>query len=1180
MKQSVPYQVTLFLLFISFTFSTSSWAQMPALPSTAPTHTVLLAGRTAPGQSTAVPLPLLQSQLEKAGKNSSLVFIGNPFEPFTLPGVSAANRQEQEAQLQTQLNFLKGYQGRLVLLPGEHDGKGRLVQDVRNQERYIEQYLQKENIFQPENHCPGPTEISLTEDVHLVLLDPQWLLPNRRMDEEAEQRGCPTVGSTTTLAALDDVLRNNEDKNLLVVMTVPPKMKKLEHKLLHRQLTSFYSLYSGLVHVEGNSPGLQHQVKDNIHYLGAGRGANNVQAVKDAATAFSEKTPGFVKLLYYPNGETWLEIWTAPNLQSTTGQVAHRALISRKATLKQIKQQVSQMNLNFAGQTSTLPASTYYKASGFRHWLMGLNYRHEWKEPVSLPVFDIGTMHGGLKVLQRGGGFQTKSLRLADSTGREYVLRSVEKYPDAALPRILRETLAADVVRDQISASHPYGALVAAPLAEATGVYHTNPQYFIIPDDPRFGRYLKGFANTIGLFEERPDEDLSDLASFGNTENAVGTPKVLEKLQEDQDDQVDQLSVLRARLLDFFIADWDRHDDQWRWAEFEKEGKGSLYKPIPRDRDQAFFVNQGVIPNIASRKWLLPKVQGFDEQLRDIEGFNFNARHFDRTFLTGLERAQWLAMADSVERALTDEAIETAVRQLPAPVYQQSGEWLTKTLKARRAHIKEDAEHYYLFLARKVDVVGTDQDDYFTVQRQPDGSTVVSMYKKEPSPQNLLYRRNFLDSETNEVRLYGLGGNDTFVVSGQAEETMRIRIIGGEGEDAITDSSSVEGLRRLTYVYDTKEGTKLQLGPEARNLTSSRPPAYNRFAYKYNYLGPLVSAEYNRDDGFLLGAGVLLRTQGFQKEPYAMEQRIVGSYAFNTNSFLIDYAAHFPDLRLGLDLKVNVNWKSPGYAENFFGLSNESPYDPDADIQEYRYQSSQFYASTLLGRKLSDYETVFVGPAFQTVNVERRPNRSLPETENGQLEGYSLPHAYAGARLEYVLDSRDSKVLPAKGVFWNISANLLKGTNATSADVALVHSQLAFYKTLRIPFKLTLATRFGGGHTFGNSFEFFQAQTLDGPTTLRGYRRNRFSGQTSVYNNTEARLRLFSFTTYLFPASIGIFGFHDVGRVWVDNEDSDKWHRGYGGGIWLSPLNQVVISAGYATSAEENLLLVRAGFLF
>ena len=37
------------------------------------------------------------------------------------------------------------------------------------------------------------------------------------------------------------------------------------------------------------------------------------------------------------------------------------------------------------------------------------------------------------------------------------------------------------------------------------------------------------------------------------------------------------------------IGDWDRHQDQWRWIEFKENGK-KVYRPMPRDRDQAFSI--------------------------------------------------------------------------------------------------------------------------------------------------------------------------------------------------------------------------------------------------------------------------------------------------------------------------------------------------------------------------------------------------------------------------------------------------------------------------------------------------------------------------------------------------------------------------------------------------------------
>jgi hypothetical protein len=40
------------------------------------------------------------------------------------------------------------------------------------------------------------------------------------------------------------------------------------------------------------------------------------------------------------------------------------------------------------------------------------------------------------------------------------------------------------------------------------------------------------------------------------------------------------------------IGDWDRHEDQWRWAP-EKTEKGKKYLAVPRDRDQVFYSSDG-----------------------------------------------------------------------------------------------------------------------------------------------------------------------------------------------------------------------------------------------------------------------------------------------------------------------------------------------------------------------------------------------------------------------------------------------------------------------------------------------------------------------------------------------------------------------------------------------------------
>ena len=65
------------------------------------------------------------------------------------------------------------------------------------------------------------------------------------------------------------------------------------------------------------------------------------------------------------------------------------------------------------------------------------------------------------------------------------------------------------------------------------------------------------------LYEERPSRNWKDAAHFGHSKKIINTDKVIKSLAADNDNYVDQKFVLKNRLFDLFIGDWDRHDDQW-----------------------------------------------------------------------------------------------------------------------------------------------------------------------------------------------------------------------------------------------------------------------------------------------------------------------------------------------------------------------------------------------------------------------------------------------------------------------------------------------------------------------------------------------------------------------------------------------------------------------------------------
>ena len=266
---------------------------------------------------------------------------------------------------------------------------------------------------------------------------------------------------------------------------------------------------------------------------------------------------------------------------------------------------------------------------------IGNNYRKEWSTPVKMPVFHLKKERGGFTIKELGGGQQTKSLRLLDKNGQEWVLRTTDKDVAGALAATLKNQFASslvkNVVQDLISASHPYGSLTVPDLAKAAGVIVARPTLFYVPDDPAFGEYRELFANTVCFLEDRePTPDQSETES---------TEDVMENVFKKNDHQLMQKTVLRARLLDMLIADWDRHEDQWKWG-IKKNGDNTLYYPVPKDRDFAYFKSNGLIVLFASMT-VLPHMHSFTNDGSQIKKLSNKTWEMDAQWLNQLGEQEW-----------------------------------------------------------------------------------------------------------------------------------------------------------------------------------------------------------------------------------------------------------------------------------------------------------------------------------------------------------------------------------------------------------------------------------------------------------------------------------------------------------------------------------------------------------
>jgi outer membrane translocation and assembly module TamA len=179
--------------------------------------------------------------------------------------------------------------------------------------------------------------------------------------------------------------------------------------------------------------------------------------------------------------------------------------------------------------------------------------------------------------------------------------------------------------------------------------------------------------------------------------------------------------------------------------------------------------------------------------------------------------------------------------------------------------------------------------------------------------------------------------------------------------------------------------------------------------------------------------------------------------------------------------------------------------------------------------------------------------------------------------LGYQFNTVDNPLYPRKGVKLQTNAAYIQNIDESSKNFVQLTTEASFYNSKG---RFTLATRTGVSTNFGDDYEFYQANYLGGLTNLRGYRRDRYAGKTSVYSNTELRFSVSNFNAYITKGTWGLLAFADHGRVWTPGEDSDTWHHGYGGGVWFLPFNKLAMTATYGGSKEDKLVSITAGFLF
>jgi len=816
---------------------------------------------------------------------------------------------------------------------------------------------------------------------------------------------------------------------------------------------------------------------------------------------------------------------------------------------------------NFPDSVTIKVHPSYGGKSGLHNFFFGKNYRTEWTTSVRLPLLKISNVYGGLAPVKEGGGMQSKSLRLADKQGKEWVIRSVEKTPEKLLPENLKGTFAVDWVDDAMSGQHPFSALIMPPLAAAAKVHHTNPVIGVIAPDDILGEYNKEFSGMVVLLEEREPGGESD-----------NTVKMVKELNDDNDNRVDGRQFLRARLLDVLVGDWDRHEDQWRWLD-AKKGKEKLYEAVPRDRDQVFHVNEGLFPSIAALPWIDPLLGDFGPTLPGIKYSLYKTRFLKQFPDAQLSYADYMQIVNEFVKAETDDVLEAGLKRMPAEIYRIRHNELLSILKQRRDNMPAAMAGYYRFINHIVDIYSSDKNEQLLISDGSNGGTRVQINKidKDGEVKELLSDMTYQPDITKELRIYVADGNDKVSINTSASP-IKLRLIGKDGNKVYDLKAS----RKKVKVYGQTDSITFTGNENRMQKHLSNDTLNTRFlpTNLYNVWVPLATAALNRDDGFLLGLGFrFFKKDGFRKLPYSSMQQLMVTHSFATDAFRIKYNGEWIQAVGKADITLQAFMQAPDNTMNFFGRGNETPLVKTGDYRRYyRTRFDTYQVDPALRWHTGEGSTFSAGPSIQFYHLNFDDNDGRLITQTSLINSYdsltvNRDKAHVGLILNFNSNHRNNNILPSSGYYFNVTIQGYTGLNHYSRSFMQIRPEFTYYQKLNSSGSIVISDRVGGGITAGSA-AFYQSMFLGGQGNLLGYLQNRFAGQHMVFNNLQARVKLFNIASYILPGQLGLSGFYDAGRVWEKGEKSDKWHQGTGAGIYFSPAGLTIIQAMAGHSTE------------
>ncbi|WP_449399075.1 hypothetical protein [Chryseobacterium wanjuense] len=610
-----------------------------------------------------------------------MLFLGNNFSPSGFDKTDTAAVKRFDGQL----SLFKNFKGNVLFIPGSTEWK-KGSNGIKQEQDYINTSLGSNTHFLPKNGCPVK-KISVDNTIDLLLLDSEWAIMDWNKFPNINDQ-CDIKNKTAFYTEIENQIVKSQNKTVLVAVCHPPEsygkynnflsfglnpqeINNKHYKEFSDRLFTIAQRFKNVIFVAGHETNLQYINDRDIPIIISGSAITGRNVKSGSNSKFSSNDEGFAKITSYTDGSLELAFYSSANkFSSPIFQQEIVAADSPPETKEYNEQNTPEYVHRSIYESDELKHSKLYTS------LWGHHYRKDYITPVKVKTALLDTLYGGLEVLRKGGGHQTNSLRLKDRNGKEYAMRNVKKsslrfiqyfiFKTQYLDPNLDDTYFVRLLQDYWTTANPYAPLTIADLSEAISIYHANPELYFIPKQKALGMYNDGYGDKIYYIEEQISDGLGSVASFGYHDKIIGSPDLIEKLDRKDKISINESLYIRTRLFDNVLGDFDRHSDQWRWAEDSLKDGTIMYSPIPRDRDQAYSdFDEPILSLLRTLAPPLRFMQRYDGHYKNIRWFNDAGDDLDRMVLRNDTEEDWLREAKYIREHLTADIVEKAFSKIP-----------------------------------------------------------------------------------------------------------------------------------------------------------------------------------------------------------------------------------------------------------------------------------------------------------------------------------------------------------------------------------------------------------------------------------------------------------------------------------------------------------------------------------